>query len=211
MPKSTVTWTQLYKNRSSRKIDSQRLYFLENMTSWGPFLLLRISFLGRPIVIQFIPADDLVAHEQHDLNEGHHDELRERAASIPKITNCDSWLMNEFLSKKKNLFFGNHHNFAKNSLSGSQFSILGTQPYTVPGEELWCRWLRRRRWGRRVGGNSIGLNLSPKRSPKYTPKVDRIKSVYHRYLFKAMGRRNITSIKKGTKIRLRWVRVQHKH
>ena len=65
-------------------------YFQENMTSRRPFLLLRISFLGRPIVIQFIPADDLVAHEQHDLDEGHHDELRERAASIPKITNCDS-------------------------------------------------------------------------------------------------------------------------
>ena len=40
---------------------------------------------------------------------------------------------------------------------------------------------------RAQGGNSIELNLLPKRSPKYAPKVDRIKSVYHRYLFKAMG------------------------
>ena len=30
------------------------------------------------------------------------------------------------------------------------------------------------------GGNSIGLSLSPKRWPKYAPKVDRIKSVYQR-------------------------------
>ena len=31
-------------------------YFQENMTSRRPFLLLRISFPGRPIIIQFIPA-----------------------------------------------------------------------------------------------------------------------------------------------------------
>ena len=43
----------------------------------------------------------------------------------------------------------------------------------------------------RQGGNTIGLNLSPNRLPKYAPKVDRIKSVYHRYLFKAMGHPNM--------------------
>ena len=41
------------------------------------------------------------------------------------------------------------------------------------------------------GGNSIGLNLSPKRLPKYAHKVDRIKSVNHRHLFKAMGHPNM--------------------
>ena len=41
------------------------------------------------------------------------------------------------------------------------------------------------------GGNSIGLNLSPKRLPKYAPKVDRFKTVYHRYLLKAMGHPNM--------------------
>ena len=43
---------------------------------------------------------------------------------------------------------------------------------------------------RYLGGNSIGLNLLLKRLPDYVPKVDRIKSVYHRYLFKAMGHPN---------------------
>ena len=43
----------------------------------------------------------------------------------------------------------------------------------------------------RQGGNTIGLNLSPNRLPKYAPKVDRIKSVYHRYLLKAMGQPNM--------------------
>ena len=38
-----------------------------------------------------------------------------------------------------------------------------------------------------LGGNSIGLNLLPKRYPKYALKVDRIKSVYHRYLFQDHG------------------------
>ena len=33
-----------------------RDYFQENMTSRRPFLLLRISFPGRPIFIQFVPA-----------------------------------------------------------------------------------------------------------------------------------------------------------
>ena len=33
-----------------------RDYFQENMTSRRPFLLLRISFPGRPIFIQFIPG-----------------------------------------------------------------------------------------------------------------------------------------------------------
>ena len=48
--------SQLYKNRSSRKIYSQRLFFEENRTSQRPFLLLKISFPGRPIFIQFVPA-----------------------------------------------------------------------------------------------------------------------------------------------------------
>ena len=33
-----------------------RDYFQENMTSQRPFLLLRISFSGRPIFIQFVPG-----------------------------------------------------------------------------------------------------------------------------------------------------------
>ena len=33
-----------------------RDYFQENRTSQRPFLLLRISFPGRPIVIQFVPG-----------------------------------------------------------------------------------------------------------------------------------------------------------
>ena len=35
-----------------------RGYFQDNRTSWRPFLLLRISFPGRPIFIQFIPGDE---------------------------------------------------------------------------------------------------------------------------------------------------------
>ena len=27
---------------------------------------------------KLLPADDLVAHEQHDLDQGHHDELKEK-------------------------------------------------------------------------------------------------------------------------------------
>ena len=33
-------------------------YFHENRTSRRPFLLLRISFPGKPIFIQLVPADD---------------------------------------------------------------------------------------------------------------------------------------------------------
>ena len=46
----------MYKNRSSGK-SILRDYFQENRTSRRPFLLLRISFPGRPIFIQFVPAD----------------------------------------------------------------------------------------------------------------------------------------------------------
>ena len=42
-----------------------------------------------------------------------------------------------------------------------------------------------------LGGNSIGLNLLSKRSPTYDLKVDRIKLVYDRYLFKDMGHPNM--------------------
>ena len=45
-----VGWRKLYKNRSSRKINSQRLLS-------RPLLLLRISFPGRHIFIQFIPGE----------------------------------------------------------------------------------------------------------------------------------------------------------
>ena len=48
-------WRELYKNRSSRKIDSPRL-FQEHRTSRRRFLLQRISFAGRPILIQFVPV-----------------------------------------------------------------------------------------------------------------------------------------------------------
>ena len=60
-------------------------YFQENRTSRRPFLLLRISFPGRPIFIQFIPGDadgvrgrhgEDVLHEEgvelDDLPEQHH-------------------------------------------------------------------------------------------------------------------------------------------
>ena len=43
-----------------------RDYFQENMTSQRPFLLLRISFPGRPIFIQFIPEGELL------LDDGRH-------------------------------------------------------------------------------------------------------------------------------------------
>ena len=38
-------------------------YFQENSTSRRPFLLLRISFAGRPIFIQFVPAAEEVASQ----------------------------------------------------------------------------------------------------------------------------------------------------
>ena len=40
-----------------------RQYFQENRTSRRPFLLLRISFPGRPIFIQFVPELVLVPHD----------------------------------------------------------------------------------------------------------------------------------------------------
>ena len=46
---------ELYKNRSSRKIDSRRLSLKENRTSQRPFLLQRMDFPGRPISIQLPP------------------------------------------------------------------------------------------------------------------------------------------------------------
>ena len=53
-------------------------YFQENRTSQSPFLLLRISFPGRPIFIQFIPdrANDLLG-----VVEGQHVLGRERRVS----------------------------------------------------------------------------------------------------------------------------------
>ena len=55
-----------------------RYYFQENRTSQSPFLLLRISFPGRPIFIQFIPdrANDLLG-----VVEGQHVLGRERRVS----------------------------------------------------------------------------------------------------------------------------------
>ena len=46
---TVVACRQLYKNRSSRKIDSQTLLSRE-------YDFLRISFPGRPIFIQFVPG-----------------------------------------------------------------------------------------------------------------------------------------------------------
>ena len=39
-----------------------RDYFQENRTSQRPFLLLRISFPGRPIFIQFIPGTNMATY-----------------------------------------------------------------------------------------------------------------------------------------------------
>ena len=49
-----ASWRQLYKNRSSRKIDSQRLFSRE-FDFGKTFSFTEISFVGRPIFIQFIP------------------------------------------------------------------------------------------------------------------------------------------------------------
>ena len=65
---------------------------------------------------------------------------------------------------------------------GSTHYFLGLMNHSrVTSED----WEGRFRCFAYQGGNSIGLNLSPKRSPKYAPKVSRL--VYHRYLFKAGG------------------------
>ena len=60
-----------------------RSYFQENRTSRRPFLLLRISFPGRPIFIQFIPGprvrqlDNLLPHRvwQRSAGDEHAPEL----------------------------------------------------------------------------------------------------------------------------------------
>ena len=48
------SWRQLYKNRSSRKIDSQRLFSREYYFP-KTFSPTELSFPGRPIFIQFVP------------------------------------------------------------------------------------------------------------------------------------------------------------
>ena len=50
-----LSWSQLYKNRSARKIDSRRL-FSKEYDFPKTFFLLRICFPGRPIFIQFVPG-----------------------------------------------------------------------------------------------------------------------------------------------------------
>ena len=52
---SGLAWRQLYKIGLPLK-SILRDYFQENRTSQRPFLLLRISFPGRPIFRQFIPG-----------------------------------------------------------------------------------------------------------------------------------------------------------
>ena len=49
-----VVWRQLHKNRSSRKIDSQTIFKRIGLPE-RPFLLLRISFPGRPIFYTIHP------------------------------------------------------------------------------------------------------------------------------------------------------------
>ena len=62
----------MYKNRLPGKL-ILRDYFQENRTSRRPFLLLRISFPGRPIFIQFVPAEVEIEGgglEEEDEDEG---------------------------------------------------------------------------------------------------------------------------------------------
>ena len=54
-PGFAVPWGQLYKIGLPGKL-ILRYYFQENRSSRRPFLLLRISFPGRPIFIQLVPG-----------------------------------------------------------------------------------------------------------------------------------------------------------
>ena len=77
--RTPTLWRQLYKiGLPGKSILGD--YFEENKTSRSPFLLLRISFPGRPIFIQFIPDLEVLgageAEESEDqqvegLRDGH--------------------------------------------------------------------------------------------------------------------------------------------
>ena len=68
-------------------------YFQENRTSQRPFLLVRISFPGRPIFIQFIPggvdAEPLALSEVARVERPDHDLVLE--AGVPRVGARTAW------------------------------------------------------------------------------------------------------------------------
>ena len=60
-----------------------RDYYQENRISGRPFLLLRISFPGRPIFIQFVPGLERV--DRHDEEDAHDPPLLGRVRVVSEV------------------------------------------------------------------------------------------------------------------------------